>query len=164
MTATSYKTADLVMCSSGYFWPILLKKSAMVSTGEKYALEIEIFTLISRGFRAQISRSCAQKRHFQQSVRGQSGRTDFFNTIGQKRTMKLGEIRNAELKRSDQIITQRPQISPVIKLQKPRAKLRNVDLDRTLARTRFTLVRFIRSENVALSCPTHWRVQPSHRS
>ncbi|OPA85097.1 hypothetical protein BFW88_23615 [Pseudomonas fluorescens] len=53
----------------------------MVSTGEKYALEIEIFTL-SRGFRAQISRSCAQKRHFQQSVRGQSGRTDFFNTIG----------------------------------------------------------------------------------
>ncbi|MGH8386166.1 MAG: hypothetical protein ACRESJ_11815, partial [Pseudomonas sp.] len=30
------------------FWPILLKKSAMVSTAEKYALEIEIFTL-SRG-------------------------------------------------------------------------------------------------------------------
>jgi len=60
-----------------------LKKSAMVSTAEKYALEIEIFTL-SRGFRAQISRSCAQKKHFQQSVRGQSGRTDFFNTIGQK--------------------------------------------------------------------------------
>jgi hypothetical protein len=65
--------------------PIVLKKSAMVSTAEKYALEIEIFTL-SRGFRAQISRSYAQKRHFQQSVRGQSGRTDFFNTIGQKQT------------------------------------------------------------------------------
>ncbi|MNJ41271.1 hypothetical protein D3C77_361900 [compost metagenome] len=32
--------------------------------------------------RAQISRSCAQKRRFQQSVRRQSGRTDFFNTIG----------------------------------------------------------------------------------
>jgi len=63
--------------------PILLKKSAIVSTIEKYALEIEIFTL-SRGFRAQISRSCAQKRRFQQSVRGQSGRTDFFNSIGQK--------------------------------------------------------------------------------
>src|SRR5471030_3551911 len=61
--------------------PILLKKSAMVSTAEKYAHEIEIFTL-NRGFRAQISRSCAQKRHFQQSVRGPSGRTDFFNTIG----------------------------------------------------------------------------------
>ena len=43
--------------------PILLKKSAMVSTAEKYALEIEIFTL-SRGFRARISRSCTQKKHF----------------------------------------------------------------------------------------------------
>ncbi|PVZ59257.1 hypothetical protein C9422_09935 [Pseudomonas sp. B1(2018)] len=55
----------------------------MVSTAEKYAIEIEIFTL-SRGFRAQISRSYAQKRRFQWSVCGQSGRTDFFNTIGQK--------------------------------------------------------------------------------
>ena len=64
-------------------WPILLKKSAVVSTAEKYALQIEIFTL-SRGFRTQISRSYAQKSRFQQSVRGQSGRTDFFNTIGQK--------------------------------------------------------------------------------
>jgi hypothetical protein len=63
------------------FWPILLKKSTMVSTAEKYALEIEIFTL-SRGFWAQISRSCSQKRRFQQSVRGQSRRTDFFNRIG----------------------------------------------------------------------------------
>jgi hypothetical protein len=52
----------------------------MDSTAEKYAFEIEIFTL-NRGFRAQISRSCEQKRRFQQSVRGQSGRTDFFNTI-----------------------------------------------------------------------------------
>ncbi|PQP00719.1 hypothetical protein C5612_22510 [Pseudomonas frederiksbergensis] len=60
--------------------PILLKKSAMVSTVEKYALEIEIFTL-SRGFRGQISRSRAQKRRFQRSVSGQSGRTDFFNRI-----------------------------------------------------------------------------------
>jgi predicted amidohydrolase len=55
----------------------------MVSTAEKYALEIEIFTL-SRGFRAQISHSCVQKRRFQQSACGQSERTDFFNTIGQK--------------------------------------------------------------------------------
>jgi hypothetical protein len=30
------------------FWPILLKKSAVVSTAEKYALEIEIFTLSRR--------------------------------------------------------------------------------------------------------------------
>lgn len=47
--------------------PIVLKKSAMVSTAEKYALEIEIFTL-NRGFWAQISRSGAQKRLFQQAV------------------------------------------------------------------------------------------------
>jgi hypothetical protein len=63
------------------FWPILLKKSAMVSTVEKYALEIEVFTL-SRGFRAQISCSGAPERRSQQSVCGQSGRTDFFNRIG----------------------------------------------------------------------------------
>jgi hypothetical protein len=67
--------------TKGSNWPIMLKKSAMVSTAEKYALEIEIFTS-SKGLRAQISLSCAQKRCFQQSVRGQSGRTDFFNTIG----------------------------------------------------------------------------------
>jgi hypothetical protein len=67
--------------------PILLKKSAMVSTAENYALEIEIFSM-SRGFRAQISRSCAEKRRFQQPVCGQSGRTDFFNTIGQKQSFK----------------------------------------------------------------------------
>ncbi|WP_414877137.1 hypothetical protein [Pseudomonas jessenii] len=63
------------------YWPILLKKSAMVFTVEKYALEIKIFAL-SRGFQAQISRSGAQKRHFQQSVCRRSGRTDFFNSIG----------------------------------------------------------------------------------
>ncbi|MND82846.1 hypothetical protein [Pseudomonas sp. BF-R-30] len=43
--------------------PILLKKSAMVSTAEKYAFEIEIY-ILSRGFRAQISRSGAQKKAF----------------------------------------------------------------------------------------------------
>lgn len=69
--------------------PILLKKSAMVSTTEKYALEIEIFTL-SRGFRVQISRSGAQKRHFQRSVCGQSGRTDFFNRIDPKLPKSAG--------------------------------------------------------------------------
>ena len=41
------------------FGSILLKKSIMVSTAEKYVLEIEIFAL-STGLRAQISRSCAQ--------------------------------------------------------------------------------------------------------
>jgi hypothetical protein len=74
------------------FWPILLKKSAMVSTAEKYAFEIEIFTL-SRGFRAQISRSCAQKRHFQQSVHAQPGRTDFLNTIGRFQAITPGRKR-----------------------------------------------------------------------
>jgi hypothetical protein len=62
---------------------ILLKKSAVSSTKEKYALEIEIFTL-SSGFRVHISRSSAQKRRFQRLVFGQSGRTDFFNRIGGK--------------------------------------------------------------------------------
>jgi hypothetical protein len=51
------KTADCV------------EKSAMVSTAEKYALEIEIFTF-SRGFRAQISRSCAQKGIFSSQYEG----------------------------------------------------------------------------------------------
>jgi hypothetical protein len=74
--------------------PILLKKSAMVSTAEKYALEIEIFTL-SRGFQAQISRSCTQRRDFQQSVCGRSGKTDFFNRIGQKRTVILATPPNS---------------------------------------------------------------------
>jgi hypothetical protein len=70
----------LLPVTKGRSRPILLKKSDMLSTVEKYALEIEIFTL-SRGFRAQISRSSAQKRRFQRSVCGQSGRTDFFNRI-----------------------------------------------------------------------------------
>ncbi|OXR32717.1 hypothetical protein PSUM_11765 [Pseudomonas umsongensis] len=58
----------------------------MVSTVEKYAPEIEIFTL-SSGFRVQISLNGAQKRIFQRSVCGQSGKTDFFNRIGQKRSV-----------------------------------------------------------------------------
>lgn len=40
---------DATVC----FGSILLKKSAQISTVEKYALEIEILTL-SRGFRAQV--------------------------------------------------------------------------------------------------------------
>lgn len=63
------------------FRPILLKKWTTVSTAEKYAPEIEIF-ILSRGLRAQISRSSAQERRFQHSVHGQPGKTDFFNTIG----------------------------------------------------------------------------------
>jgi hypothetical protein len=65
--------------------PIPLKKSAMVSSAEKYASEIEIFTF-GRGFRTQISRSGVQKRRFHQSMIRPFGRTDFFNRIGQKET------------------------------------------------------------------------------
>jgi hypothetical protein len=84
--------------ATGCFWPILLKKSAMVSTAEKLALEIEIFTFC-REFRAQISRSCAQKRHFHQSVRGQSGSTDFFNTIGRLLPVTIGGNRSLAIAR-----------------------------------------------------------------
>jgi hypothetical protein len=48
-------------------WPILLKKSALISTVEKYASEIEILTLC-RGVWAQISRSSVQKRRFPRSI------------------------------------------------------------------------------------------------
>ncbi|ARD14208.1 hypothetical protein B7R56_13355 [Pseudomonas savastanoi pv. retacarpa] len=71
---------------------ILLKKSAMVSKAEKYASELEIFAW-GRGFRVQISRRCAQKRHFQQSVHTQPGRTDFFNTIGRKLSVVESALR-----------------------------------------------------------------------
>jgi hypothetical protein len=47
---------------------------------------------LSRGFRAQISRSGAQKTHFQLSVRGQSGRTDFFNSIGRFLPVTTGSL------------------------------------------------------------------------
>jgi hypothetical protein len=57
----------------------------MVSTAEKYALEIEIFTM-SREFRDQISRSAAQKRLFLESVCRRFGQTDFFNRIDPKQT------------------------------------------------------------------------------
>ena len=82
-----------------------VKKSAMVSTAEKYAFEIEISTL-SRGFRAQIPRSCAQKRHYQQSVHAQHGRTDFFQNnrpiadISSRETFLSKEHRNVDGGRS----------------------------------------------------------------
>jgi hypothetical protein len=86
--------------------PIPLKKSAMVSSAEKYASEIEIFTF-GRGFRTQISRSSVQKRRFHQSMIRPFGRTDFFNTIGQmlllfetsftKNCQKYGNYRSAVL-------------------------------------------------------------------
>ena len=54
---------------SGCSRPILLKKSAIDSTTEKYALEIEIFTF-SSGFRVRISRSGAQKGVFSRQYAG----------------------------------------------------------------------------------------------
>jgi hypothetical protein len=58
----------------------------MVSAAEKYASEIETFTF-GRGFRTQILRSSVQKRRFNQSMTRLFGRTDFFNRIGQKRSV-----------------------------------------------------------------------------
>ncbi len=63
------------------FWPILLKKSASVSTAEKFAPEIEICAL-GRRFTTRISRSSTQKRCFYPSVFEHFGQTDFFNRIG----------------------------------------------------------------------------------
>ena len=74
------------MVATGKNRPILLKNSDVVSTGEKYASEIEILTF-GRGYRAWISRSNVQQRCFHRSICGWSGRTDFFNRIGQKRTV-----------------------------------------------------------------------------
>lgn len=67
--------------SKGSFWPILLKKSALVSTVEKFAPELEICVLDKR-FTARISRSSTQNSCFYLSVSARFGQTDFFNTIG----------------------------------------------------------------------------------
>jgi hypothetical protein len=48
---------------TGRHRPIVLKKSASVSTAEKSAFEIEVLTL-RKGFRAQISRSSVKKGVF----------------------------------------------------------------------------------------------------
>ena len=69
--------------STGRNRPIVLKKSASVSTVEKYAPEIEI-CVFCRRFRTRISRSSMQKRCFHQSIFARFGQTDFFNRIRQK--------------------------------------------------------------------------------
>ena len=51
----------------GCFWPIVLKKSASLSTSDKYAPEIEICVLRKR-FRTRISRGNVEKRCFHPSV------------------------------------------------------------------------------------------------
>jgi hypothetical protein len=85
-------TSGFLGVLSGCYWPILLKKSAMVFSAEKYAREIEFFTL-SRGVGAQISRSDVHKRRFQRSAGGQSGKTDFFNRIGRFLPVTMGRSR-----------------------------------------------------------------------
>ncbi|POA31894.1 hypothetical protein C1884_09400 [Pseudomonas sp. GW460-R15] len=60
----------------------------MVCASKKYASGIEIFTF-GRGFRTRISRSSVQKRRFHRSMIGQFGQIDFFNTIGQKRSLSV---------------------------------------------------------------------------
>ena len=67
--------------------PIPLKKSAMVPAAEKYASEIEIFTYGS-GYRSQILRGGVLKRRFHQSVFWPYQKTDFFNRIGKKRSVR----------------------------------------------------------------------------
>lgn len=63
------------------FWPILLKKSAMLSNAEKYAPEIEI-RILGRRFRPRISRDNVQNRCFRPSIFECLGKIEFFNRIG----------------------------------------------------------------------------------
>ena len=58
--------------ASGCNGSTLLKKSALVTTAEKLAFEIEILK-IGIGLRAQISRSDAQRRRFYRSLVGLFG-------------------------------------------------------------------------------------------
>ncbi|WP_230148081.1 hypothetical protein [Pseudomonas brassicacearum] len=54
---------------NGRYWPTVLKKSATVSTEEKYALEIEIFTL-SRGFGPRFRVAARKKGIFSSQYEG----------------------------------------------------------------------------------------------
>ena len=69
--------------------PILLIKSDVVFTAEKYAHEIEILNRRT-GIRTKISRSSVQKRRFHRSVFWQFEKTDFFNRIYRYRSVMKG--------------------------------------------------------------------------
>lgn len=71
------------------FWSIVLKKSASVSTVEKFAPEIEI-CVFGRRFTTRTSRSSTQNRCFYLSVSDRFGQTDFFNRIGRQLPFGLG--------------------------------------------------------------------------
>ncbi|MNY08935.1 hypothetical protein D3C86_1418190 [compost metagenome] len=50
---------------------------------------------------------------------------------------RVSHVRNRELQRADQVVTQRTLIATVVQLQKTRTELRDVDFDRALSRTGF---------------------------
>ncbi len=72
--------------------PIVSKKSASVSTVEKFAPEIEI-CVFSRRFTTRISLSSTQNRCFYLSVSESFGQPDFFNTIGHLMPLTTGHDR-----------------------------------------------------------------------
>jgi len=76
----------------GSFWPILLKKSVLVSMAKKYASEFEILNR-RRDIRTKISRSSLLKRRFHRSVFWQFEKTDFFNRIGRLLPLTKGSSR-----------------------------------------------------------------------
>jgi hypothetical protein len=69
-----------------------LKKSALISTAEKHAPEIEIVTL-GRVFRAQISSSSVQKWRFSGQYPGILSGAIFSNTIDPKLPVSIGRNR-----------------------------------------------------------------------
>jgi len=99
---------------TGCLWPILLKKSASVSTAEKFAPEIEICAL-GRRFTTRISRSSTQEGCFYPSVFERFGQTDFFNTIGQKRTLVAAWFRD----KADVLDKTRNTIKPLMEFKFP---------------------------------------------
>ncbi|VVO73111.1 hypothetical protein PS850_01433 [Pseudomonas fluorescens] len=69
VSASSYNQTLHALLPTGCFWPTVLKKSATVSTAEKYALEIEIFTL-SRGFGPRFRVAARKKGIFRSQYEG----------------------------------------------------------------------------------------------
>lgn len=64
--------------------PILLKKSAMVSTAEKYVLEIEIFTMRAEDSGLRFRIAARKKGAFSNQCAGSLEGPTFSNAIGQK--------------------------------------------------------------------------------
>ena len=75
--------------ATGNYRPILLKKSAEFFKAEKHAPENQILN-VRKAFQAEISRRSVLKRCFHRSILRHSEKTDFFNRIGQKRSVTTG--------------------------------------------------------------------------